>query len=791
MRTWNLAAGDPLQLTLAADPRLGRADYAADIIWELALGRGEPPALAAQTTLGLRAGRVMFFPLYTRLGKSRLDPAAFHHPPRISRLLPNYAALHFSPFEGIDVQAEYWVPESGVLVGRVRTANKSILPHNLRLEWAGLLTPLEGGEGMGLVQMGLGSVLQGSSGGLSVVCFAAGSPQHGKGPYPALSFHMELYPGNAHTLTWSAAVSPDATAAFDLARTAVVRPFDAETARIELVNAAGQVEIITGEPEWDAALMLAQKSALGLFLGASDALPQPSFVLTRRTDQGASTRGGGDYGYLWGGQTALDAYYLSHILLPGGAEPLKGLLDNFLAAQAENGAIDMKPGLAGQRTRLLAQPVLASLAARLAPWLDDPAWAARVYPGLASFFKAWFGPEVDRDGDGMPEWQHPLQTGLESSPLFDRWNPSAQGVDIGFIESPALASMLYRECRSLQQLARLAGREEDLPALEEQAARLRAAVEETWDRPVRSYRYRDLATHACLPGKTFFEASGPGEFNLRVKKLKGPQRLVLHVQVAGQSTLPVVARVFGQNAEEKEIDEEFGPRSFTWSGGHGVATSQQVFFRVTRLEIDGLGDDDRAALHAADMTQLDISLLLPLWAGLASAAQVEHLLQSWFGDRLEPFGLASCPPDDRPPAPPEMACVALPWNALVVEGLLAADRRSEAARLITGWMQAAVQTLKQERGFRQFYRGADGQGLGERDHLWGIPPVGLLLAAAGLEKFTPQEAILRGFNPFPWPITVQWRRVRITLERTRSVVQLPGRPPLILEGPAARRVSLT
>jgi hypothetical protein len=40
MRAWDLAAGDPLALRLAADARLGPVDYADDQIWELALSGG-------------------------------------------------------------------------------------------------------------------------------------------------------------------------------------------------------------------------------------------------------------------------------------------------------------------------------------------------------------------------------------------------------------------------------------------------------------------------------------------------------------------------------------------------------------------------------------------------------------------------------------------------------------------------------------------------------------------------------------------------------------------------------
>ena len=63
MRTWKLSAGDPLQLSLAADADLDPVDHANHVIWEVSLGQGDPAAafdddhhLAAG--LNVRDGRI-------------------------------------------------------------------------------------------------------------------------------------------------------------------------------------------------------------------------------------------------------------------------------------------------------------------------------------------------------------------------------------------------------------------------------------------------------------------------------------------------------------------------------------------------------------------------------------------------------------------------------------------------------------------------------------------------------------------------------------------------------------
>ena len=73
-----------------------------------------------------------------------------------------------------------------------------------------------------------------------------------------------------------------------------------------MVNAAQTIDVHTGDPDWDAAFALSQKTAFGLFFGSSQYLPNPCFVLTRQPDQGYSPRGdGSDYPHLWSGQSIL------------------------------------------------------------------------------------------------------------------------------------------------------------------------------------------------------------------------------------------------------------------------------------------------------------------------------------------------------------------------------------------------------------------------------------------------------------------------------------------------------
>ncbi len=785
MRTWKLSAGDPLQLSLAADARLGPTDYGNDIIWELNLGRGEPPALAVQTNFGLRARWMQFFPVFTRAASTLMDPADFFRAPQLVRFFPNYLEVSFVPYEGIEVRAEYRIANSQVLTGRLRLTNKSVLPQNLRLDWACILSPLGFGEGMAALPMGLGTVLQGRTDGISVVCFLTGGPQPNKGTFPGLSLQLDLYPSASAEMTWAVAAHPTADDALSLAQAACERPWEAEAARIEVRNAADVLEITTGEPEWDAALALGQRAALGLLMANPEQLPNTSFVLSRRIDQGASSRGdGSDYPYLWAGQTALDCWYLAS-LLPGLPGLPEGLLRNFLSA-CEQGYPDFRPGLGGQRTRYLAQPLLAQLAAQSSsqPFLEE------AFPVLLAFFKSWLDEQHDRDGDGLPEWEHPIQTGLESSPLYNRWSASAEGLDIASLESPGLGALLYREARSLVAMANRLELSDDLPWLEAQAARIHKVVEQTWDKRAGLYRYRDTRSHTSRAGRELLVFSGPGEQAVR-RKFNAPAHLIVQIELSGENTRTAIAAITGLDAEGLPLEDRLSPRDFTWSGRSGRATTRQVFSQVLQFEINGVLEGDRGRLVVPDFTLEDLSLYLPLWAGIAGADRAKSLVEKHLLPRyLQPFGLALCPLKDCPDEPAELTGVSMPWNAFLGEGLLESGYRQEAADLVTRLMGAVLLNLKQGQGFRQFYHAANGQGLGERDHLWGLPPLGLFLHTAGLEKISTSEIIVRGFNPFPWPITVKYQRMIVTREGEKTTLTLPGRLPLTVTGTQAQRISL-
>lgn len=791
MREWHLTSDDPLTLTLAADARLSNTDYTNDQIWELTLGKGSPPALAVQTTFGLRARLMRMFPRFFENDETIFDPAHFAGQPVIQVCLPNYIRLACSPLDGIQLLMEYWVPLSQAICGKVTIQNKSERNRNIRVDWIGQLTPTDG-ERLSPVEIQGVSVLSGRADNLSPVIFLTKGPKFGSGSYPCLSLSFDLSPQDEKSFLWVEAALETQEASFAMARSLAASRWEAEQARIEMQNAS-QLEIYTGDPDWDTCLMLTQKTAFGLFHSANAHLPQLSIVTNRQPDQGFSLRGdGSDYTHAWNGQSILDVYCLSQILLPSAPELIQGLLENFLAVQEQNGFIDMKPGLSGQRSRLLATPLLCSLVLQVDGVLEKPEFLEQAFPKLLTYFDCWFSPGNDRDQDGIPEWTHPTQSGHEDHPTYSPWNSWSQGVNISTTESPALCAFLYQECLSLIKIGKKIGAVQRQKQLEETADRLRTAVEKSWDDDKPSYLDWDRDTHVSPEGGLLAQTNGSGLI-LFQQSFTQPVRLLFQIH-PGKSTRPnPKIYIHGLNPAGRRRVEPITADKFRYTGERATFTTENVYATLEQIEIQNLDPADQVSILQASLTHQDQSLFTPLWAGIPDKERAAKLIeQSLLNPESywKPFGVPMCA--DAHPEPEARVCRSgnLFWSQIIGQGLLAYGYRQQASELVSRLMRAAIQSLRSEACFRQHIDAATGQGWGESNVISALAPLGLFLETLGVRFYSQQRLMIRGFNPYPWPITVRYRGTQILFEKDLTTITFANGQTLVIDDPSPRLVSL-
>ena len=96
--------------------------------------------------------------------------------------------------------------------------------------------------------------------------------------------------------------------------------------------------------------------------------------------------------------------------------------------------------------------------------------------------------------------------------------------------------------------------------------------------------------------------------------------------------------------------------------------------------------------------------------------------------------------------------------------------------LVRRLMQAISHTLQTDGSFRQRYRADAPGGDGAANHPGGIAPWSLFLDCAGVYIVSRSEVVIRGDNPFPWPVTVERHGVRVTMPRGHNaepIIEFP------------------
>ena len=134
------------------------------------------------------------------------------------------------------------------------------------------------------------------------------------------------------------------------------------------------------------------------------------------------------------------------------------------------------------------------------------------------------------------------------------------------------------------------------------------------------------------------------------------------------------------------------------------------------------------------------------------------------------FGLPAIPKPKPKAAEASGMLMGLPWNAMVIEGLLRYGKLEEAADLFTRNMTAVVHNLKQESSFRSNYRADQPFASGQRNHLIGLPAAHLFMKMVGIQPLPSGKVRITHLNPFPQPVKFFYRGTSILC--TQEEVQI-------------------
>lgn len=746
--------------TLAADHYSAEIDLKNDHVWELN-EHGDPSAIAIRTSYGLRSSGMRIFPQFAFQGTVLIDPQVFAEPVRLVERRGNYLQFECSPFTRLNVQLEYWVPASQVLCGRFKLTNTSGEAMNLSVGWAAILNPLENGESMSAAQIGVNSILHGKSGDVYPVFFLTGGPESLPGAYPALQVRMTLAAGASRRLTWALASLDSEEASFSLARQSTSLQWDVEGIKNKMQVRDSIVEFPGQDNELADLLRESQLKAHQLLTLTPPPGKQLTFLTRRQPDsRNFSPTSRREEIISFSQINAYDAWMLSRILLPGDPHAVKEIIQSFIDHQQPDGAIPWAVSKTGNPSRAMTPPLLAGIVCDVHKFLEDKTWLAEVYPPLLKAFQAWFS----RNPGTIPTWDDSAQCGVSNNPIYSYEGLSGFGNLPSMIQSPALDALLLKEGESLRRIASWLGNTEHAEWLGKTIEELAIALDSCWDEKKSTFSYRDLRTGFSHAAEKLHEFSRNGFFKLK-RNFQHPRRFTISTPADSATGGTVTIKITGKNGE-RDASEELDIRP-------GMLARQMIssrhFTRLETVEVTGLKPKAIVSLGLSGNDSEDVSLLLPLFTGSIDERKKQAIIENTLIPRyLAKNGLTTFPFDRDNQTENSISPF---WNNLIVEGLLQADRRDVAAKVLNNLLDAQVKQWLKSGYVSSAFDVENLQSLGELDTLAGLPAIWPLLCAAGLEKITDREIILKGLNEFFRPITVQYKRAIVKMQPDLTTIQ--------------------
>ncbi|MDX2160323.1 MAG: hypothetical protein SF162_03260 [bacterium] len=788
-RGWQLTPAHPLALQIAADVRISKTDYTDDQSWELVLGSVDSAALALQTRYGGRVGLASFVPMWWVDGQPIYQYQAYALPPTITAFAPAYVEAQARITPRLALKADHWVIDSHAVGVRYTVKNLSRQPIDVLFDLIPFLAA--GGKELKATPIKRNGTPAGISLGAlgrstPLIVLEGGSPSAEAGS-TKLSMSTRIQANGSLAIRWLHLGDESAAAGF--IRADALFKLNWMSAIRRIVQQADPIpRIETGDADADAAISFAYQQLMQGFMRSTARFAHPSFVAARQPTWGYSAAGdGSDHPRAWKGQTPPLTYLTALAAAPINPALAQGLVRNYLSIQREDGWIDWRASLNGQKDDLLCLPILCRLTWALYRITGDAAFLREMFPGLARFLNRWLRPDHDQDADGLPEWQSEQQTGFPYMPTFAVGLGYGQNLDIRTVEAPDLAAYLLSEALHLQQIAAELGDARLADKLPGVIDKLGAQLDALWfgDR----YAYRDRDTHLSQAGSALLEEGRGDEEHLVVHTFEQPQRLIVIVTGGVDHVPRLSVTLQGRGADGQPRTEKLGDSAFAWSNGRGVCTSGVVYTALDSVRAEGLSRVYKISVRTADHQRRDMGSLLPLWAGSLSAERTAALV----GQLTDPMhfwlpnGTAMLSAQDKAfnaIKTGEGGGIWGYWVTLMGEALVVGGQRQAAADLLKRVMAVQVHALKAQRAFSEFYHTSEPTPLGERGHLHGIVPLHLLHTVLGVWIRSRREVRIDGAFVWGQPYTITAYDVNVKRDAQHTVITFPSQYTVTLPADA-------
>ncbi len=761
---------------LCADVRFGHQSILNDQCWALGTGIGEPKAVSLLTTYGLRAARMHIFPQFSIEDLVLQEPERFHSHPVVAFSSACFVNLMISPFPSLDVEYRIWVPDSQVLVGQVTCNNNGKNTLTVDIDWRVQLQPLQGGSPMRHANAGMNVIMQGECAGLHPVFYLTGGAVPTITDLPGLGNKILLMPGTRRQVTWAMASLPSFEASTQQARQYSSSSLDLEQIKIEMADKRLKVYCLSPRGKAAEQLQHSQERALQLLMPAVRKHAHITYVSDRSPDTGNyPSENILEAQPEWSGQTLPEIYLLSLTLLPGQPDVVKGLLQNFLKIQQQDGRIDLRASVNHNLTGLSSLPMLVALVSDLNRYLNDNSWLEGIYPHLLAFLKTWL--KLDESGDLIiSELSHPVQLGFDDIPpetnaeLVDLWIRLTNPHNI------FLLSLLYREVSELLHIAELINREDDREWLEKILNRLKVEATTILEETADEHRLPGKSSASVQPRTilTSFKCAGLPRLK---HNLPHPGRIYLRLDHQGKLPADLCCSISGFVAGAY-LEMNIKAGDFQHLGFSHLFVSREVFDFIESISIMKMPDDAAGEIGLVDMAHPDILDLVALHAGLPATGKVSRqILRSRIKSHLASGGISvfASPYTDPPLMIPSY------MTAMIIEGLARYGNYELAEQLFNhhfvqqqNGAQSALADLSRCSTMR----------------IEDLVPLRLFLKLHGLMKLSNNEIVIAHYDGKQAPVTVQYNQLELLIRHNLTEVHMQSGEVIYLNQPGINKILL-
>ena len=781
LRRWKLEPGTDFSINLSADARLSRTDYTNDQTWNLTPGSNDDPALALQTRYGGLVGQATIIPMWTHNGQSIYEAQSYAQQPRITHFAPGYARVEAFITDALFLIADYRVIDSQIICGSFTIKNDTDNDESLHLDLLGQIIENRKERTLGIVHLsdGTSALSMGMLVGLAPVLVLEGATTDLDNIRisPKIGRTIDIPTGENVTLRWAHAGKQDTQTSLGYSQSALKGDWDEMLQQVRTASSYIP-QIGTGDDTSDLVLALGYHRLVQSVLDPTTNFSHEFLVGTRIPERGFSKNGdGSDYISDWRGITSHEMYMSVLALMSFAPEIAQGILQNLVATQKSDGRIDFRTGPTGQESGLLSTPLLARLAWNCYQYTHDEDFLKSIFPALLKFFRRWFKSDVDKEYDGLPEWQDLDQIGYPFLPTFAPTN-WGQGLSVNYVETPDMASYLLSEALSLLSIATVLNDSIAESSLRDRIGNLQQTLK-TLHRGTH-YAYRDRDTNLMTTSESILEDARGDEKHILAYTLDTPARLIVEIR-GGTGKAPKATLIIeGKNAKGHTIKEQVAVSdAFDWHYNKGRYTSRHAFSVIDSIHVEGLIRIFKVSVSTVDTSGLDINALLPLWSGGIPDEDAQTVIDLISDDNhfWQVNGVSVVSTQDKQYDPASQNGGGGVWayfTTLIAEGLIGYDGIEQATDLLTRYLDVQARVFEEDGQLHSGYHSHDAQGLGAKDGLSALPPLHLLVQVAGVHIVSTAKVWVGGMFHFKQPLRIARLGVEVTRSNEMTLVNFPS-----------------